>query len=173
MPYMRLRSQIVIDLGERIKLVNLIGDETNEWKLDCIEQSINSTEASAIKSIPIPVQVEDEKMIWPLCKNGEYFVKIGYHIWHSKVVQIMNNRPSSSHIANEEVWKILRNIFTAPEVVSFIWKVLTNGLLVMNLCRRKVVDSLLCPICWRQEETVEHLLVFVGMGQRGLIWRPP
>lgn len=69
------------------------------------------------------------------------------------------NGESSGENGGGEVWKAIWSMKAPLVLKSFCWKV-SNNLLpnMMNLYKKKIVPSPLCPICSREPETTFHCL---------------
>lgn len=86
-------------------------------------------------------------MLAPL-KIGEYFVKSGYHEIRKNRMGL-NSAASTSGVIDSSSGRFI-----------FIWKVYHNILpLRENLWKKKVVQSKICPICHKEDETIEHALL--------------
>ena len=102
-------------------------------------------------SIHIPNTEQEDKLIWPLSKNGEYSVKTVYF-----VAQLTDGRDQQI-IFN---WKKLWALKFPPKYSLFIWKVIHGILAVKDtLLKRKVDVCPLCPRCSDEIETIEHLFL--------------
>ncbi|PWA82942.1 hypothetical protein CTI12_AA174550 [Artemisia annua] len=100
-----------------------------------------------------------DKIIWHFDSKGNYTVKSGYRqaLIHRHIPS--NNLASSSSGPNKSFWKHVWNLKTLPKIKYFRWKVCSNALATQeNLSRRGCHCSPMCPICFTDIETVEHML---------------
>lgn len=96
---------------------------------------------------------------------SEYYIyKLGFFRWccHQTMGNVSGtklSKASSSFSPSGVMWSKLREVPTAPKVRHFMWKVVRNWVACKaNLFRRKCASSPLCPICNKEEETIEHIL---------------
>lgn len=97
-------------------------------------------------------------MLAPL-KIGEYSVKSGYHEIRKNRMGL-NSAASTSGVIDSSFWKDVWGARVPQKINIFIWKVYHNILpLRENLWKKKVVQSKICPICHKEDETIEHALL--------------
>lgn len=126
---------------------------------DRLRSCVSVEEANAISAIPVSVTQCQDRLIWCRSKSGKYIVKRGYQIARRNSSHGLPSSASPSTIVSQKTWSILWNAPTAPKVKHFMWKVVNNWIATKdNLFKRKCAQSPLCPICYREPETVEHLL---------------
>lgn len=155
------RSMGARDLDMRVE--RLIDSVSNSWSLQEIQSCVKVEEEEAIKAIPLPQKEKSDTRIWPLTKSGKYSVKSGYHVCNSSRISPTNKKASSSNLIDDITWKLVWSLDAAPKVISFIRKAILNSIPVRrNLFARKVVDSPICSLCEKEEETVEHCLLTCG-----------
>lgn len=116
-------------------------------------------EVKAISKVPISISNSPDKLIWIHSNSGNYSIKSGY----AQAVKIASRakpiQPSSSYAPPKSMWSRLWAIPTAPKVRIFMWKIVRNWLACKNnLFRRKCSPTPLCPICEKEEESIEHIL---------------
>jgi len=113
------------------------------------------------------VQVKDS-LIWGGTLNGEFSVRSTYHM--EKDLQTLWRSESSRQSAGTTIWKTIWSLKISNASKMFIWKA-CNDLLPtkMNLLKCGVVSDALCPICTRDDETVNHILWSCPSGQD--VWR--
>ncbi|XWS29091.1 hypothetical protein CRYUN_Cryun25bG0126700 [Craigia yunnanensis] len=120
-------------------------------------------------AIPISKTGGKDRMIWPLTRDEEYTVKNGYYTLKSEEVDLRKNKPSGSHKVEESVWKEVWKPPVPSKVRNFMWRASGNWLATnYNLWRRKIRDSVMCPICENEAEIVEHILLLYEWTQ--LVW---
>ena len=150
------------------RVYSLIDQNNNSWNLSKIREVL--PEQAAIQAIQVPISYlgSSDRFIWPHSKDGKYSVKTGYHIAYSNN-QNQLSLPSSSTSNNPSFWNLVWSIKTPQKVKQFIWRLCNNAIPVrVNLFRRKLVTSPLCPICSQEPETVEHAMLLCPWTQ--LVW---
>ena len=60
----------------------------------------------AIRVIPTNLSGGRDEIVWPYCRIGTYSVKSGYHKLKEEKIKV-NNGPSSSHMVDGVVWKLI------------------------------------------------------------------
>ena len=69
-------------------------------------------------------------------------------------------KASTSHRITDEVWKMIWKLPVPVKVRNFIWRACGNILATsVNLWKRGIRKSGLCPICKARDETVEHVVL--------------
>jgi hypothetical protein len=96
-------------------------------------------------------------MIWRCTPNGDFSVRSAYHL--EMKVKMRLKAGGSCVKSNKEVWKRCWSLDVPNAVKMFLWRALNNSLPTkVNMFYRGVVDNKACPICEREDETVEHIL---------------
>ncbi|XP_042950268.1 uncharacterized protein LOC122282378 [Carya illinoinensis] len=113
--------------------------------------------AVIIQKIPLSQTGARDRLIWLGSKNGSYSVKSGYHFL--KNMQDNSQGQSSNEMQLQERWTCCWQ-FKIPQAAKvFMWRVCLEALPTrVNLHKRKILKSPMCPICLSEEETVEHAL---------------
>ncbi|XP_050386353.1 uncharacterized protein LOC126802719 [Argentina anserina] len=146
-----------------IVLVNqLIDWDTHSWYLDNVKHIISGEAAARIACLPIGNVDGKDRFIWPWTKNVVFTVKSGYH-WLQNIHALATRNVDSargSHLVNCTTWKLIWRLHTLPKIKLFLWQVLGGvGPVFLNLYKRKMVQTPLCPICGQDEESFEHLFL--------------
>lgn len=129
------------------------------WDLLPIIDHLSDNEQVAISSIPLSAEWENDKLVWPYEKSGNFTVRSGYHKLHDMRIKPSIQHPHWSHSVNPAIWKLIWSIKAIPKVMHFLWRTCSNLLPTMaNLFLKKIVKSPLCPICNEYPESVEHML---------------
>ncbi|BFG21667.1 hypothetical protein CerSpe_079410 [Prunus speciosa] len=131
---------------------------SHQWNFQNVDMVLDRETKDAIRSIPIGNVGNPDRIVWPWSANGEYSVKSGYHRIHALRFDLSGVSAHSSHIINPVVWKELWSLVSQPKIKLFLWRLLSRSLATcLNLFRRKIRESPLCPICEELEESEEHL----------------
>ncbi|KAL7241533.1 hypothetical protein ACSBR1_014181 [Camellia fascicularis] len=130
------------------------------WKHDLLKEWLSPEDLEAVLTIPIAAVHRDDLLIWHHNPSGVYSVKSGYAL----AKQICHNsngpsKPSGSLILGTDFWNSIWALDIPPKIRHFWWRVCHNLLATkLGLFRRKCAASGECPICRKDDESVEHLL---------------
>lgn len=113
-----------------------------------------------ILQTPIAWNQGEDSLWWPFSKSGEFSVKSGY--FQSKRQEIKDTTgPSTSVGVSPFVWKEIWDVKVPQKIKFFLWKLCHNALPVgQNLCKKRIKNSPLCQLCEKEEESIEHMLLF-------------
>jgi hypothetical protein len=144
-------------LHPQARVVELIDQDSRRWNAALVESIFQKEEAELIKNIPLsPLGPKDCK-IWRCTANGEFSVRSAYHM----EMELMELGGCGSSYSNTEnlVWKTCWKMKVPNAVKMFLWKACHNLLPTKaNLAKMGVILTSTCPLCEREEETVEHIL---------------
>ncbi|XP_042969115.1 uncharacterized protein LOC122301804 [Carya illinoinensis] len=144
-------------LDEDACVNQLIDGYTGHWKTELISKVFSAEDAEAICCIPLSRMGSEDRMKWGFSSNGLFSVRSAYHLEHARV--IAEKGESSNVVENEFGWKSIWKLKVQGVVKHFLWKACHDLLPTrMNLVKRKIIDSSLCPICEREEESTVHAL---------------
>ena len=122
-----------------------------------LERAFLPFEVQKIKSIPLCLIPQEDILIWPKTKDGQYSVKLGYQLLCAK--ELSGLASGSSNEVNRRLWSGLWRMKVPSKVKTFAWRACSESLPTMvNLARRRVVLSSSCTGCNRGSETVFHAL---------------
>ncbi|XP_050211794.1 uncharacterized protein LOC126661954 [Mercurialis annua] len=124
------RVNLSVDLPPYVNRVsNLINAENRTWDSNLVRTIFSQEEAGEILQLPVSSTGQEDKLIWQHSISGGFNVKTAYHVYHSQ----SERAPSSGHHlrAQAEVnWKLIWKLGVTPNVRTFVWKVLNNGLVL-------------------------------------------
>ncbi|KAL6176235.1 hypothetical protein ACLB2K_052870 [Fragaria x ananassa] len=124
-----------------------------------ISHLIQQADLNHILSIPIGRREDPDRRIWPLTKHGTFTLKSAYHWYHHMQSTTPISKYGSSHTIDTRCWKLIWKLPTHPKIRHFFWKALnTSTPTYLSLYRRKIIKSLLCPVCGVFEESIEHAI---------------
>ncbi|KAF7814301.1 reverse transcriptase [Senna tora] len=130
------------------------------WNLENI---LSKEEVNAIKRMYIPIGAQEDERVWVHVNRGVFTVKSGYHVVKQHMAKPVEVRASSSVSVNKELWGAIWKLKVAEKVKHFVWRLCSGSLSVFcNLRQRRCLEDALCPICRKEEESSEHLLLFCG-----------
>jgi hypothetical protein len=127
------------------------------WNDALVESIFQEDEVELIKNIPLSPLGPKDCRIWRCATNGDFSVRSAYHI----KIELMElgGCGSSGHNAESMVWKTCWKMKVPNVVKMFLWKACHNLVPTKaNLAKRGVISTSTCPLCEREEETVEHIL---------------
>ncbi|XP_042969143.1 uncharacterized protein LOC122301839 [Carya illinoinensis] len=138
-------------------VARLINNETKQWDRGLTTTLFGPDTASLIQRIPISFSGANDRLIWLGTKDGSFSVKSAYHLQKESMEQLKGQ--SSRGIQNKEVWTGCWKLQIPNATKIFIWRACLESLPTMlNLSKRKIVDSPICPICCREQESTTHAL---------------
>ena len=132
------------------KVVEIIDTNTGEWRLEEIKDWILEEDYKAIQDIPICQQGGKDSLIWPFTKNEEYSVRSGYHKAKEGKNEGMNN-PSSSHLVDGKVWKIIWGSNLPSKIQNFLWRICNKTIPVGDYCGKEGVEVTCVFFMWKRE----------------------
>jgi len=113
--------------------------------------------AQRIKAIPLCKMIQEDCLVWPRSRGGNYSVKIGYQLLGELENREAASRSSSADLRN--FWKGIWSLQIPNKIKHFCWRACTEFLPTLaNLYRCKVVNSPLCSNCGRASEIALHAL---------------
>ena len=126
--------------------------------MEGIEEWLLEEDYKAIQETPICQQGEKDRLIWPFIKNGKYTVRSGYQVKEGQ--KEGKNSPSSSHLVDEKVWKIVWKGNLPSKIQNFLWRICSKAVPVGELLwKKRVLKSSVCALCGKESETIEHMLL--------------
>lgn len=102
-----------------IRVCNLIDSDIGRWNLEALQANFDDSEVVHIASIPLSDRLPYDKLIWHFEKDGEYSVKMSYHLLGD-----INSRskPGPSTRLDLAVWKNFWKALINERVKNFIWR---------------------------------------------------
>ena len=137
------------------KVENLIDDDSGWWNVYLLERCFLPFEAHKIKSIPLCLTPQEETLIWPKSKDGQYSVKHIYQLLCD--MESSGSASGSTNEVNRKIWSGLYRMKVLNKVKTFAWRACTELFPTLeNLARRKVVLSNSCTSCNKESEIMIH-----------------
>lgn len=116
-------------------------DEEGRCKEQLIRTHFLEEDATQILKTPLPKRPLENQLVWMHDKQGQFNVKIGYHV----ALCLKLKDWSSSSSTNTEWWKYLWNLSLPSKIKIFYWRAFSNILpTYSNMYKRK---SLVAPSC--------------------------
>ena len=136
----------------------LIDHETKRWKAKLIRVVFLPFEADAILNIPLSFNLLEDKLIWIGNRKGDFTMKSAYYIALG-LVETDESGECSTGDPRTPLWKKMWHLKIPAKIRIFAWRTCMNGLPTkLNLCKRGVNISPLCPICDQEVESIAHVL---------------
>nr|POF03417.1 putative ribonuclease h protein [Quercus suber] len=138
--------------------VNSLMDQTTmEWNGHMIDQKVASYLTQRIKAIPLCRTPQEDCLVWPRSRDGNYSVKTEYQLLcelQNRETALVSNGDNSRNF-----WRGIWRLRIPNKIKHFGWRACTESLPTLaNLYRSKVVTSPFCCNCDRACETTIHAL---------------
>ena len=131
---------------------SLINQALGWWNIHLIDCCFYPPKAAFIKALPLCSIPQEDLLIWPLEKFGNYSVKLGYCL-------LREWQDLDGFWVQKRFWKSIWRIKVPGKIKHFIWKACSNSLPTKeNLLRRKVLQDSVCHLCARESEDIFHAL---------------
>ncbi|XP_042980255.1 uncharacterized protein LOC122310447 [Carya illinoinensis] len=144
-------------LNVEARVVELINVETKQWNQDLVLCVLGAEVAEIVFKIPISVIGARDRLMWLEIKDGQFIVRSAYH--KQKELVDLQKGQSSHHALWPKNWTYYWKLHIPNATKVFMWRACLESLLTsLNLYKKKIVDSPLCPICGREEESTTHAL---------------
>ncbi|XP_026459059.1 uncharacterized protein LOC113359681 [Papaver somniferum] len=82
---------------------DLIDKDTNSWNLDLVKAYFTPQNAQIIQGIRVPLS-DNDRLIWPFSKNGQFIVKTAYKLLSGQYEFIHN--PQNQNPLYKSLWKL-------------------------------------------------------------------
>ncbi|OVA11190.1 Reverse transcriptase zinc-binding domain [Macleaya cordata] len=144
-----------LDRGGLCFVSELICPNSRLWRLDLLQQFFLPHEIIAILKIRLSAEASADTLIWMLTPTGDFSTKSVYK-------SLLQGEPAHSESSTfsfdwKRFWK-MQGI--SPKVHLFLWRLLHNAIAVkVNIARHGTSVDTYCRLCYKSEETVEHLFL--------------
>jgi hypothetical protein len=166
-------TSISVQTAPRILPLNstvscLIDLDTKWWNLDLVLAIFNEEEARVISNILLSTALPPDRLEWQGTSNGLISVHSAYHL--GKELHQRSLGACSNFGKEVDSWCVIWNLKVPSTVKVFMWRTCHDILPTMvNLFKRKVVKTPLCPCCKLEEETIIHACFVVMFGPKGCL----
>ncbi|KAF5447221.1 hypothetical protein F2P56_032789 [Juglans regia] len=144
-------------LNAEARVVELINEETKQWNRGLVVFVLGNEAAEVVHKIPISVTRARDRLIWMGTKDGQFTVKSAYH--KQKELRELHKGQTSHRAKRFKDWTGFWKLQIPNVTKIFMWRACLESLPTrLNLYKKKIVDSPLCPICCREEESATHAL---------------
>lgn len=139
------------------KVEVLIDSEIGAWYRNLIYQLFTPEEARQILSIPLSHLGAADKLIWSSTTDGRFTVKLAYHLELERTKGLEGEQ--SNQDQEEPYWKALWDLNIQEQSNNFFWRACNELLLTKeNLLKKHIIDTSLCPVCEREQESLIHAI---------------
>ena len=139
------------------RVCDLIDQATHTWKKGLIAQEFLPHEASPIIGLPLSLQVTPDRQVWLPSANGDFSTQSAYQLLATS--SRAANPSSSSNSRGKSLWKGIWNLQAPQKVKHLLWRAANEAIpTVLNLWKRRVVNSVCCPMCKSNTEDTTHAL---------------
>ena len=140
-------------------MVSALIDHETRWKFELIQDMFLPFEADTILNMPLSYNLLEDKLIWTGNRKGDFTINSEYYIACS-LVEAEETSESSSGDPRTPFWKKIWHLKIPSKMRIFVWRACMNGLPTrLNLSKRWVNISPMCPICDQELETTTHALI--------------
>jgi hypothetical protein len=146
-----------------IQWVNeLIYPVTGQWDAELVRQIFHEDDVQTILAIPVNEAFEDS-IAWHFNKRGIFSVKSAYKVQidndscdqGSSEGAMVYNPLTGNTFPWDKIWKLA----CPNKVKTFAWRLVHNSLPLKRKIQARGMDiDTRCPVCWRFDEDVCHML---------------
>lgn len=153
-------------IDTHLSLVFDLMDATHDnWNAQLIHAVFNNVDANNILSMPRPIVVREDQLIWKFSRNGCYTVKSAYY-------HAMEHLVDSSHLRMDCNWNSIWSLKVPHKLKILLWRIARRCLPTRCRLRHKGVPCQdLCPMCKVPEnewhlflDVIKHRLFGVRLG---------
>ncbi|KAK0574472.1 hypothetical protein LWI29_024185 [Acer saccharum] len=119
-----------------------------------LEDIFLEEDVQGILSIPTSASFRDDSLCWHFTKDEKYTVKFGYMVSVAKDTSKSTSGSNGCDGCQKTIW----SLGVPLKIKVFLWRVCKNQSLLVNLAKRKVPVSGLCPVCSNSFENIVHAM---------------
>ncbi|KAK2367272.1 putative mitochondrial protein [Trifolium repens] len=137
---------------------DLIDHTSQQWNSQLISQNFIPIEADNILKLPLTNTSEDDLICWQGTKDGHYTVRSGYNAQMEWAITTSAQAQPSNLLQGAHIWNKLWKIEAPPKQLHLLWRILHNAIPTkINLLNRGIMCDSMCPMCYREPETTNHI----------------
>ncbi|CAN1121541.1 Uncharacterized mitochondrial protein AtMg00310 [Linum perenne] len=111
------------------KVEELLDPDTRQWNYQLIQDQFNDDDTKAIMEIPLIGDANcEDKIIWPLSKNGGYTLKSGYRV-------LMETLTNSTHLHVPGNWQALWRLYMPSKMRMMAWRLAREVVRLETCCK--------------------------------------
>jgi hypothetical protein len=135
----------------------LIDQDSKWWNRELIEIFFSNAEVDVINKLPVSCSCQKDVLIWRGTTSGDFSIRNAYHM--EKERQDLIRGSVLLDILAVRFGRIIWKLNVPNDVKMFLWRACHNLLPTkVNLLRRGIVDSSVCPIYDLECESLVHIL---------------
>jgi len=147
----------ILGINPEAKVSDSIDFTLNWWNLLVVEQLFPANIVEQICSIVISPRCMQDWVIWVGTNTGHFSIKSAYHLEIERQSSSQGNNFSAALAT--PLWKKLWELHLPWNVLLFLWRACNEILPTKyNLCRRRIVDDPLYPMCGTEAESTVHAI---------------
>lgn len=145
---------------KNLRVSSLIASSANNWNIDFMLPFLSMDDQHAILEMPIGDLSRKDRLVWAATKNGLYSVKSRYPCLQLKSLEVRDTRFLGVRLVPKALWNLIWRLEVPPKLRHFLWISLHQGLPSrVVLYKRRLSNSLTCPLCLSNDESVEHIFL--------------
>ena len=124
-----------------LRVSDLIVDEERVWDIDKLESLFPDDMVQAILDTPLFAEVQNDKIVWTMERNGRYTVKTGYKL---AMMELLHT--DRFHVEGE--WHRIWNVNSPHKARNLLWRICRGCVPTrLRLQSRHVQCEVICPWC--------------------------
>jgi hypothetical protein len=144
-------------LSDDALVMELIDEDTKQWKWDLIYSCFDSCVAKLIINIPLSLRLPADTLVWNWEKDDADSVRSSYHVICDEKERPL---PEPSNARKNKVWKEIWRAPVPNKIKNFMWRLAKNILPTRaNLYKKGISLDLQCPLCHQEVESTNHLFL--------------
>ena len=147
------------DFGDFPMVSSLIDEDIKMWRRDMLVEIFLLFEVNTILNISLSHHLPEDSIIWVGNKKRIFSVKSAYYVAKKMLDSDIHDETSRGDV-RAPLWKRIWQLNIPEKICIFAWHLCMNAIPTMvNLNRRGIQVDVLCPICKKEEEVVEHVIL--------------
>ena len=147
------------DFGDFPMVSSLIDEDIKMWRRDRLVKIFLPFEVNTILNIPLSQHLSEDSIILVGNKKGIFFVKSASYVAKKMLDSDIQGETSRGDV-RAPLWKRIWQLNIPEKIRIFAWRLCMNAISTMvNLNRRGIQVEVLCLICKKEEEVVEHVIL--------------
>lgn len=127
---------------QQSRVHSLVDHNSHSWNHQVIAHCFDYATAQSILKTPLIQQVEEDKLIWKVEKNGHYSVRSAYRLCMEEIAD-------NSYLHRPGYWTGVWKLKAPPKVKNLIWKIVEDVYQRVQDCWTEVCSAHLCVRCVR------------------------
>ena len=147
-----------------LRVSDLIVGEERVWDIDKLESLFPDDMVQAILDTPLFAEVQNDKIVWMMERNGRYTVKTGYKL---AMMELLHT--DRFHVEGE--WHRIWNVNSPHKARNLLWRICRGCVPTrLRLQSRHVQCEVICPWCDTDVEDDWHAFVGCTVARESWYW---